>query len=341
MIRLTLLLCAYFLLFSCGGSAEVTGSGTGVGNGITISGIVQDAQAKPLSGIAVELVQSSYLPTDEYFSRADIYTQTSGNGGNFQFTEIPGGSYNLWARAETGEVGVKYLELDEDLNAVSVDNITLEAPKPHSVKFNGVSSGEVVLRLYGSTVYDTVAVNDVATLALPVGQNRINCSLPGYETLSGDSILLVAEDTVEIYFLKEGDDSYSYETDSLIVKQILSENSLDSLTVDEVTYAPFDDDGIGKRVQRLHLDSVAVIPELTSRLRQLRLLEMIDGTIETVPQSLGNLVYLERLDLRNNSLQTLPRELLSLENLDSVYVEGNPLDSLPSDMKAWLNELDD
>lgn len=341
MIRLSLLLCTFFLLSSCGGSADVTGSGTGVGNGITISGIVQDVQAKPMSGIAIELVNNSYLPAAADFSRAEIYTQTSGDGGRFRFTGIPGGSYNLWARAASGEVAVKYLELDEDFNAVSVDTMTLEAPKPHYVKFNGATAGEVVLRLYGSTVYETLPVNAVATLELPVGQNRVNCSLTGYLPLSGDSVLLVAEDTVEIFFLKENSDSYSYETDSLIVAHILAENKLDSLTVEDVTYAPFDDDNIGHRVQRLRLDSVSVIPEITGRLQQLRLLEMVDGTIETVPNSVGNLVYLERLDFRNNSLHTLPRELLTLENLDSVYVEGNPMDSLPDDMQLWINELDD
>lgn len=335
------------LILSCGDSADMTGSGTGVGNGITLSGVIQDSSEQPVAGIALELVPYTYLPPSKGdLQRESIYTQTSGAGGAFTFVEVEAGSYNLWAQAKDGTMGLLTLELDDDFSSVSLDTFTVKDPVPHTIKVRGANGGTGEIRLYGSTISEQFTAGEVFTMQLPEGDNRCKVELPGYISLSGDTIVLAANDTVEVYLIGEDADSYSYTTDSLIVKEILHQNGLDSLTVEEVTVAPFDDDyddddDDNRRVRKLIFSGANVLPDIIGRLKPLQTLALTDGALTAIPDAVGELYYLERLELTGNNLQTLPRSIMSLENLDSVYVEGNPLDSLPRDMKQWLDALDD
>lgn len=344
MIRLLSLVVFLFLL-SCGSSADMTGSGTGVGNGITLSGVIHDSTDHPIEGIELELVPNTYLPPN-YDARLgeSIYTQTSGFGGCFTFTDVTAGSYNLWAIASDDAMGLLNLELDDDFSQVTLDEFKIKELIPHFIKVRGVSSGTGDVRVYGSTLVKPFTIGEVVTLRLPQGENRCRIDVLGYTTLSGDTISLIANDTVEVYLLEKDTDSYCYATDSLIVHHILHLNGLDYLTVKEVTNTSDDDDDDDeevKRVKSISFSGASVLPEIVGKLKPLETLELTDGTLKVIPETVGELSSLERLDVTNNALQTLPRGLMFLENLDSVYVEGNPMDSLTGDMKLWLDELDD
>lgn len=346
MIRILISLFLSVLFLSCSDSAGVTGSGTGVGNGITVSGVVKDSTNTPLEAVALELVPHGYLPPLPIDSRQTIYTGTSGAGGIFQFDSVSAGLYKLWARSGDSALGVVSCDLDGVLEDTVLDAVTLQSPVAYSVKLIGGSTRAAgVVRIYGSTYAQTCSVGETVTLHLPEGGAVCRVDIPGYLTLTGDTISLLANDTVPVYLLDGEQNSYCYHSDSLIVETVLRANGLDSLTVEEVTYAPFDDDDDDdcddRRVIKLTLTNVHMLPAITGKMIALHTLSLTDGTLQSLPSELGNLRYLRRLDLRNNELHTLPATLMELENLDTVYVEGNPLDSLSVEMASWLAGLED
>lgn len=341
MRRLGFLLLVCVFLCSCGGNADISGSGTGVGNGATVSGMVVDTLAQPMSSAALELVPVDFLKPDTHDRQAKVFYSTSNETGGFTFRELDTGTYKLWGKGGAGLVALLSISIVNDSDKISLNKIEMKSPVHYAVRLVGGDDDDTaLLRIYGSTFSQTLKNDSVVILSLPEGPHYADISVEKGTILNGDSLLLKINDTIDVHLLSEGVFSKSYSTDSLIVEKILSINEIHS-TVEAVTDAPLDDDDGGKRVVRLSLENISLLPSIVGALRMLEILEVENGSVAIVPQEIGNLQNLKVLDLSDNQIQSLPDGITSLDNVDSLDLIGNPLDSLSDSVKNWIADIVD
>ncbi|XP_015056460.1 plant intracellular Ras-group-related LRR protein 6 isoform X1 [Solanum pennellii] len=74
---------------------------------------------------------------------------------------------------------------------------------------------------------------------------------------------------------------------------------------------------------------VSVFPSDIINLKQLRILDLSQNSLQSIPQGIENLTSLAELDLSDNNISSLPPELGLLEpSLQVLKLEGNPLRSI-------------
>jgi Leucine-rich repeat (LRR) protein len=71
-----------------------------------------------------------------------------------------------------------------------------------------------------------------------------------------------------------------------------------------------------------------------SKMRSLRVLEIMNTKITTVPEQIGDLTNLHTLILSHDSIRSVPEEIYALSNLKLLFLHGNLLTNLPSISKS-------
>ena len=144
--------------------------------------------------------------------------------------------------------------------------------------------------------------------------------------------------------------------DEQIVREILDECGLDSLTVKDVAVIEngsvitlnlsnrdIRKDGVLKIPQKIGEltelrefictgNSITEIPTEIGELVNLEVLNLGSNRIVAVPSEIGDCKKLKKLDLRHNSLTLLPNEIGNLENLEYLWLWGNKLTSLNNEI---------
>lgn len=64
------------------------------------------------------------------------------------------------------------------------------------------------------------------------------------------------------------------------------------------------------------------LPDSLGQLPNLKVLELVNNSINTLPESIGNLSKLRALDLTDNSLTEFPESFKSLQNLEKLSLDG-------------------
>lgn len=150
--------------------------------------------------------------------------------------------------------------------------------------------------------------------------------------------------------------SQTYTDDSLAVRAILDTNSLDTLSVEDVT------DSSGGRITslKIYCKGNSIIPAEIGRLTNLINLNLFGNKISSLPSEIGkltnlinlylggnfltslpteisNLKNLSTLDINSNGFTFLPPEIFELTNLDSLFIGNNKLVSLPAEIGNLIN----
>lgn len=117
-----------------------------------------------------------------------------------------------------------------------------------------------------------------------------------------------------------------YACDSAAVRAILDANSLDSVSVAEVSLRAED------RITLLDLQyrGLDTLPPDLGRLSSLRTLRLDRNALTGLPPGIGGLRDLRFLLMDNNRLRTLPGEIGDLDSLALLVAFSNELDSVPS-----------
>ena len=111
----------------------------------------------------------------------------------------------------------------------------------------------------------------------------------------------------------------TYYDDSLVVREILDVNGLDTVTVESVTSV------IGGRVYGLYLHGMQLhtLPESLGDLDSLGNLQIQENQIPAIPRSIGSCKFLQYLSAYNNLIHELPEEITECKNLVLLYLFGN------------------
>ena len=117
----------------------------------------------------------------------------------------------------------------------------------------------------------------------------------------------------------------SYTDDSLIVREILDLNGLDTVEVDAVTSK------ISNRVYALYLHdmNISVLPESLGNLDSLQNLQIQNNRLTALPESIGNCTRLRYLSAYYNHIHELPESIANCSELDLLYLLGNKFTKFP------------
>ena len=118
----------------------------------------------------------------------------------------------------------------------------------------------------------------------------------------------------------------TYTDDSLIVREILDMNGLDTVDVDAVTSK------ISDRLYGLYLDrtGISILPESLGELDSLQNLQIQDNKLTALPQSIGNCTRLRYLSAYDNQIHELPESIANCSELELLYLIRNRFTKFPT-----------
>jgi hypothetical protein len=125
--------------------------------------------------------------------------------------------------------------------------------------------------------------------------------------------------------------SQTWKDDSLVVRQILDTNGLDTVQVNDVVKGK-DSDGRIKNLYFWNLPHFQFVPSSIGNLNKLMELKIGYTDISSLPVELGNLIYLTILDLKFTKLTVLPREIGKFDSLRTLYITNNEITSIPTEI---------
>ncbi len=339
------------VIISCSSSPVAHGgTGTGVGNGFTITGVVASSTGEVVPYAEVELIPEQYITADRSEFVEPIMV-TADSLGVFSITHSYSGVFNLWTK-ELDQEAVEKVVCDTLVNRlIELDTIVVAESNNHFVEFSPLvlSKAQVALvQLYGGRYSKEVLTNTVLNIPLPAGDHVVKISFPGSSIETVDSVLLVASDTINITdpnaaVIPDSFVSRTLEDDYLVLRSILALNGQSvgtgtSLTL--VTHDNDDDDmGEASRITGLRLHNIDTLPPYIAGIIVLESLTVSNGNLKSVPAVLGELEFLKKLVLCNNNIDSLPDEITRLENIVTLDLRGNPLRSLSSKVKAWIADI--
>lgn len=118
----------------------------------------------------------------------------------------------------------------------------------------------------------------------------------------------------------------TYENDSLVVREILNMNGLDTVEVESVTSK------ISDRIYGLYLErtGISVLPESLGELDSLQNMQIQDNNLTALPQSIGNCTRLRYLCAYDNQIHELPESIANCTELDLLYLIRNKFTKFPT-----------
>ena len=123
----------------------------------------------------------------------------------------------------------------------------------------------------------------------------------------------------------------TWKDDSLVVRQILDTNGLDTVPVENVVGGK-DSTGRIKSLYFWQMPSFNLVPASIGNLNKLMDLKIGYTNISSLPTTFGNLKLLTIVDLVYNKLTSLPSEIGNLVSLVTLYICNNEITSLPPEI---------
>ncbi len=123
--------------------------------------------------------------------------------------------------------------------------------------------------------------------------------------------------------------SQTWEDDSLIVRQILDTNGLDTVLVDNIAKKK---NGRINTLYFYNMPAFHILPVTIGELNTLTDLKICKTGIVTVPHEIGNFKLLRILHLYENKLISLPPEIGSLDSLRGMSINNNELTAIPPEI---------
>ncbi len=125
--------------------------------------------------------------------------------------------------------------------------------------------------------------------------------------------------------------SQTWKDDSLVVRQILDTNGLDTVPVDSVVTRK-DSTGRAKWLTITKWPLFHVLPASINQLDNLSRINISYTNLAVIPSETGNLTLLLILDLYNNKLTSLPPEIGNLESLQRLNISYNEITAIPPEI---------
>ena len=136
--------------------------------------------------------------------------------------------------------------------------------------------------------------------------------------------------------------SQSWEDDSLIVRQILDTNGLDTVSVDVVAKKS---NGRINMLYFYNMPAFHILPITIGELNTLIDLKICKTGLEKVPHEIGNLKVLRIIHLYENKLASLPPEIGNLDSLRGMSINSNELTTIPPEIgnckKIYMIQMGD
>jgi len=123
--------------------------------------------------------------------------------------------------------------------------------------------------------------------------------------------------------------SQSWKEDSLVVRQILDTNGLDTVKVDDIAKK------YNERINTLYfynMPTFNILPVIIGELKTLTTLKICLTGVVKVPREIENLKLIRILDLSQNKLTSIPLEIGNLEEIRRMNIQQNELTSLPPEI---------
>jgi len=128
--------------------------------------------------------------------------------------------------------------------------------------------------------------------------------------------------------------SQTWEKDSLIVRQILDTNGLETILVNNVAKK------YNGRINALYfykLPTFHILPVTIGELNTLTDLKICETGIVTIPKEIGNLNFLRIFDLFKNKITSLPPQMGNLDSLKRLDISANELTTIPPEIGNCKN----
>lgn len=331
------------LLLSCSNksvSDNFGGTGTGVGNGIVVSGVVVTGNNTPLANTTLEIVPKNHL---EYSSISVVDTVQTDTEGKFSWETDSIGMYRMWIIDESGVGAIRDITIDSTQDKIELDTIKTLPLRNYWLSFAGTTHfEELQVELYGSRLTYNANAASIIHFEIPEGEHYAKITFASKEYSTVDSVKLSVDDTVPVAVLPDDMIAKNLFEDSLIVHSILRMNfpTLDPNQYPFILLYGNMDDGVGLRVTGLWITGCDTLPPFVGGLVALESLTVKDGLLTTIPEQVGNLPELMKLDLSNNEITTVPKELGNFEStLKKLILSRNDIITLPDEL-AKLSNLD-
>lgn len=335
------LVILFLLLLSCSNksvSDNFGGTGTGVGNGIVVTGVVVADNNRPLSNTTLEIVPKNHLENSTISFSDTVLTDGE---GKFTWETDSAGSFRVWIVDESGVGAIRDITLDTTDKRVVLDTIEASPLKEYWLSFTETTNFEMIqVELYSSSILFDANTSRTVMFTIPEGDHfaKISFSSPLFSTV--DSVQLLVGDTVSVPILPDSIKAKNYYEDSLIVHSILRMNfpSQDLTLIDVVILKEYLDDGMGRRITGLHVLGCDTLPVFVGGLMALESLTVKDGFLTTIPKEVGNLSELMKLDFSNNAITSVPKEIGNLgSTLKKLILAKNDITTLPDELDKLSN----
>jgi hypothetical protein len=321
-------LTALIFLIGCS-STEVAGTGSQAGNGIVTATVIYDDNSTA-SSAEIYVRRADYLK-DENDTTEEEYVDLTGDDGSLKLTldsdidyvvEVrDGNGFAVLAVCSTGAYIGDTLNLDTIL-------IEKEATFSGEVDISGIPDSVLVyVQIYGIdklAKVDSLGAFHFENIPSGSYELKIKPADPLFMPADSQRIALGPDDSLEagIFLLPE-----DFWKDTVIIREILDLNNLDTLAVDSVVKR-----GSQGRITDLIIvgKGVDTLPPSIGQLR-LDFLALSDNDISTIPEEIRHMLSLEQLDLAKNSISVLPMGMMELRNLRFLDLNDNSLTLLPPD----------
>lgn len=347
--QILVFLFSMLLLFSCS-SQQVTdnGSGTGTGNPI-YTGVAVSSSGTTLSNAPIRVFRNdvkydssdiAYLG-DEFNVSGTVYTNQN---GSCTFSILEQGEFRIELTTNDENEAVSFLvTVDSSMSPIRIDTL-------QTAPLDTLRGTVTLVDLEMDEDNDTITISAMGTnrsitvisgqeFAFPLPRGEFTLVVTPKESEYSEKIYpyVASNGIIDIAFFESGYRSTSYETDTTIVRSILDENGIDTVSAKAVTIRYF----LSRRVNEIELQNLPIhtIPEQIGALTALNELEIRNTDITTLPPEIGNLTQLTELELDNNNLTSLPVEISNLTNLQELKLGGNYIDILPEEVSLWADSL--
>jgi hypothetical protein len=352
-----LLVGSLALVLACSQALTLSGPGSETTNGMVVTGIAELPDGTPASGAAIFVRNAASLPDTSRMDSAVAPDTVTGADGSFSCA-VPetGGEYSVEINYQNKNAFLTRL------GALSNRNLGHVA-LPQTAGFHGVvdlqniaAGDNIYVQVYGSR--RQIRVNAFGTfsfLGVPSGRHviKVFSNKGAYGVINKDTVELFPAEIrdMQTYILP-----FNAWRDTLVVREILDSNGLDTVKVADITtindnlrIVSLDLIGLGittlpgsvssLRLRRLWLgnNKLTALPDKIGRMTTLYEVGCKFNSLTALPVALGSLIHLTVLDVSRNKLSALPVELTNLTQLLILSVDYNSLTVVDDPVLTWLN----
>jgi len=336
-----IIFCFFYL--SCGLEPTLSGgegSGSGVGNP-AVSCAVFFEDSTVAAHATVRLRPSSYIDSAKLVKRLrKIHDTLTDSTGTLSLFDLDSGEYTveIVSGDSVGTVTRFYYNGTENIE-LPHDTLHAMAQISGAITLGIQTAEQTSIHIPGLERHISIDDSGYFSVLVPEGVYEIRVHSGGKETIILDSIRTQrgqASAPVQAVV----DSTYlpcdSWECDTNVVRNILDENGLFSLTVDSVIHNEY---GIGNRVYGLRFSNRGItrLPKITARLKTLRELYLRHNDLIALPEIISTLDSLHEIKFSYNLMQSLPSWLGTLPRLTEIDAESNQINEIPATLLANTN----